>query len=205
MNPFGTGNRGTGWLRAILRNAGIGGRDTVSGRAAGIRGLKGGVCPESGAQEGKSDCKGLGEMSRAVAEVLVFWGNYIVLCSLSQLRCALVSSLISLPVGVRMSLSCCCPFSPALSVGMSFRKHYSLIGIMGTLKRPRNINPGSVLPAANLPSRILAPQMLRCQLQRNSFVGKSQLTGVFSTSIAWEDRSAASRSAAQLRPLQSLR
>ena len=33
---------------------------------------------------------------------------------------------------------------------MSFRKHYSLMGIRRTLKRHHNINPSSILPAADL-------------------------------------------------------
>ena len=47
-----------------------------------------------------------------------------------------------------LSWSCLCPL--AHSVRMSFRKHYSLMGIRRTLKRHRNIHPSSMLPAADL-------------------------------------------------------
>ena len=49
-----------------------------------------------------------------------------------------------------MSLLCCSLFSLAHSVRMSFRKHYSLTGNKGKLRRPCSISPGSVLPAADL-------------------------------------------------------
>jgi len=144
MNPslLGTGNRGTGWLRGILRAAATEGRDVDSRRAAGMRGLKGGVCSDSVAQVSKFCFKGPGECPGDDFSLV----EDILLCSLPQLRSAFISVLISLPV----SLSCSCPLCLACPVGMSFRKHYSLIGIEGTLKRPCNINPGGVLPAADL-------------------------------------------------------
>ena len=93
-------------------------------------GLKGGVCADSAAQLGKFFFKGPGEWDGDIVSLV----ESILLCSLPQLRSASASVLISLPVGVRRSLSCSCPFSLACPVGMSFRKHCSPIAIEGRLE-----------------------------------------------------------------------
>lgn len=49
--------------------------------------------------------------------------------------------------------------------GNEFQKALLTEGNRGTLERPCSINPGSVLPAADLAIRILSPQMLCSQMQ----------------------------------------
>jgi len=68
--------------------------------------------------------------------------------------------------------------------GNEFQKALLTDSNRGTLGRPCNVNPGSVLPAADLAIGILSPQVLCSQMQRYSVLGKSQLTDIFSTSIA---------------------